>query len=190
MKQPELNLFLLTNCITIPHESLFGNVKRLPKLLINGWLNVWPEFPYKSFMVMAIWGLYNIRPHVLMIQLSYWASAACGQGARSTEIRFYIPFPVFSSFIRFRMRMFFLLLWKRFDPLFLCCSGMGPIYPPKNNNMLFKQKFYWITYFWLQFVSEIFFRWIWQEKPTDFRFSNVYVTGRLTLNKEIISFVS
>ena len=32
MKQPELNLFLLTNCIPVPHESLFGNVKRLPKL--------------------------------------------------------------------------------------------------------------------------------------------------------------
>ena len=33
-------------------------------------LNLLPEFPYKSFMLMAIWGLRSMTPH--------WAWAACG----------------------------------------------------------------------------------------------------------------
>lgn len=106
----------------------------------NGWLTVWPEFPYRSFMVMAIWGLCKIRPHVLM-NSALILSLGCLWAIKMQDLlrSGFIPFPVFSSFILFRMRMFFLLLWKKFDPLFLRCSRMGPIYPPKNN----KTTCYW-----------------------------------------------
>ena len=37
-----------------------------------------------------------------------------------------------------------------------------------------------LKYYFLKF--EIFFRLIWKEKPADFKFSNVYDTGKLILN--------
>ena len=56
MKRPELNLFLLTNyCIPVPHESLFGNVKRLPKLF--QWL-VECRHPVVSYII-----LYDLNSH-------------------------------------------------------------------------------------------------------------------------------
>ena len=139
MKQTELNFFLLTNCIPIPHESLFGTVKRLPKLF------QWLVDCMTRIPIQILYGHGHLRimqnktprtnDSVLILSLGCLWAIKMQDLLRSG----FIPFPVFSSFIPFRMRMFFLLLWKKFDPLFLRCSRMGPIYPPKNN----KTTCYW-----------------------------------------------
>ena len=140
----------------------------------NGWLTVWPEFPYRSFMVMAIWGLCKIRPHVLMIQLSFWVWAACGLLKCKIywgQVLYLFLFSVVSSFSG----------WGCFS----CCCG-------RNLTLFFSAAIEWVLSILLKIIKqhaieiflkfEIFFRLIWKEKPADFKFSNVYVTGKLILN--------
>ena len=59
------NCFCWQIAFQYPMSLCLATSKGYPNYF-NGWLKVWPEFPNKSFMVMAIWGLCNIRPHIII----------------------------------------------------------------------------------------------------------------------------